>query len=49
MKVSPRGVVTWNVPADGTAEQPVLITIQDASGQEIFHNFKLTPRPAKGN
>jgi hypothetical protein len=46
MKVSPRGVVTWNVPADGTAEQTVLITIQDASGQEIFHNFKLTPTPA---
>jgi hypothetical protein len=43
MKVSPKGVVMWNVPADTTGEQNVLITIQDASGQEIFHAFKLTP------
>ena len=43
MKVSAAGVVTWNVPATATEEQ-VLITIADASGQEIFHTFKLKPR-----
>lgn len=49
MTVSPAGVVTWRVPAD-SGEANVIITIKDASGQEVFHTFNLAygdgPRPA---
>jgi hypothetical protein len=42
MKVSPEGKVTWTVPA-GAAKQEVVVilTISDASGQEIFHTFRV--------
>ena len=42
MKVSPDGRLTWPVPADfGQAELDVIVTVSDASGQEIFHTFKI--------
>jgi hypothetical protein len=42
MKVSPAGLVTWDVPAD-YAERDVspIISITDAGGQEIFYAFRL--------
>ncbi len=44
MEVSPTGLVKWRVPADykgGDGE--VLITVRDASGQEVFHAFGIRP------
>jgi S1-C subfamily serine protease len=42
MQVTPEGLVTWAVPAGyGEPEADVLLTINDASGQEMFHNFKI--------
>jgi hypothetical protein len=45
MKISPTGLVTWRVP-DTTYDDPVavIISIKDASGQEIYHNLSLTIR-----
>ena len=42
MTVSPTGAVAWEVPADakGTTAE-VILTITDASGQEVFHTFGL--------
>jgi hypothetical protein len=36
------GKLTWDVPK-GLAEQEadVILTVSDASGQEIFHTFKV--------
>jgi hypothetical protein len=43
LQVSQEGQVTWNVPADfKEAEGDVLLTLSDASGQEVFHNFKIS-------
>jgi hypothetical protein len=40
MEVSPAGLVKWQVPAGFQgAEADVLITVRDASGQEVFHTF----------
>ncbi len=42
LEVSPTGLVKWHVPADykgGDAE--VLLTVRDASGQEVFHTFTI--------
>jgi hypothetical protein len=42
MKVTPMGVVHWNVPsAMKNTEEDVILTIKDASEREIFHTFKL--------
>jgi hypothetical protein len=42
MQVTPAGQITWAVPADfAERETDVLLTIADASGQEVFHNFKV--------
>jgi hypothetical protein len=41
MQVTPEGLVTWAVPAGGEPDADVLLTITDASGQEVFHNFKI--------
>lgn len=48
MTISPSGLVTWRVPAvpDDQArnrgeEHVVIVVVSDASGQEIFHSFKL--------
>ena len=37
--------VTWDVPADAAdAEANVILLVSDASGQEVFHTFKLAVR-----
>jgi hypothetical protein len=42
LEVSPTGLVKWQVPAnDGEAGSDVIVTIRDASGQEVFHTFSL--------
>jgi hypothetical protein len=42
LTVSPDGRVTWSVPSSiADKEVEVLVSITDASGQEIFHSFKL--------
>jgi len=42
MKVTPDGKLTWEVPRDfADAEVAVILTVSDATGQEIFHNFTL--------
>ena len=39
------GKVVWNVPADfAEKEVTVIMAVSDASGQELFQNFKLTVR-----
>jgi serine protease Do len=42
LSVSPAGVVTWDVPSqpDGP-EFNVVVTLRDASGQEVFHTFTI--------
>ncbi|MBI1917848.1 MAG: hypothetical protein HYS12_24400 [Planctomycetes bacterium] len=43
MKVLPEGKLVWTVPKDfSEAEVDVILTVSDASGQEVFHSFKLT-------
>jgi hypothetical protein len=40
MKVSPEGLLHWDVPRDFKAPQTsVILTISDLSGQEVFHTF----------
>jgi hypothetical protein len=42
LQVSQQGQVTWSVPADfKEAVADVLLTLSDASGQEVFHSFKI--------
>ncbi len=42
MKVTPEGKLTWGVPANfAEPEVDVILTVSDASGQEIFHTFKI--------
>ncbi len=42
LKASSDGLITWAIPAGfGESEADVLLTISDASGQELFHNFKI--------
>jgi S1-C subfamily serine protease len=40
MSISPTGVLTWQIPRDA-ADSTVIVTIRDASGQEIFHTFTI--------
>ncbi len=47
MAVSAGGELTWAVPHDFAAPEPVLVTVADASGQEIFHSFELAPGDGK--
>ncbi len=42
MKVSPTGLVTWQVPADSREDETnVILGVRDSSGQEVFHPFVL--------
>jgi hypothetical protein len=42
LEVSPGGLVKWRVPADFKGnEGDVILTIRDASGQEVFHTFTI--------
>jgi hypothetical protein len=43
LTVSAGGRVTWTAPNDFTSPEPVIITVSDASGQEVYHTFELTP------
>jgi hypothetical protein len=54
MSVAADGKVTWKAPAEGGTED-VILSVSDATGQEIFHTFKVfvatdgaapPPRPA---
>jgi len=49
MKITPNGVLTWEVPKDWAGTENVIVTISDKSGQEIFHTFKLGTPPAPAN
>jgi hypothetical protein len=45
MSITPQGKLTWNVPRDfAEAEANVILTVTDASGQELLHTFKLAVR-----
>ncbi len=42
MEVSPTGMIKWEIPAEGKdTETDVILTVRDASGQEVFHTFTL--------
>jgi hypothetical protein len=45
MGLTAEGKLTWDVPRDfAEAEVDVILTVSDASGQEVFHTFKLAVR-----
>jgi hypothetical protein len=45
MRISADGRLTWDVPAGfAEAEAGVIVTVSDASGQEVFHTFKVAVR-----
>ena len=40
MEISKTGEIKWQVPADSMeGNQDVILTLRDASGQDIFHTF----------
>jgi hypothetical protein len=42
MRLGADGAVAWAVPADAAGtEADVILSVTDASGQEVFHTFKL--------
>lgn len=42
MQLTPGGKLTWNVPKDcADKEFDVIVSVSDASGQEVFHSFKI--------
>jgi hypothetical protein len=42
MTISPEGQLDWTVPADfARVEETVVVSVKDASGQEIFHTFRI--------
>jgi hypothetical protein len=41
MQVSSEGVLTWDVPKESTGDHDVILTVTDASGQEVFHTFTI--------
>jgi hypothetical protein len=49
MKLSNDGVLTWNVPANADAGPAgVIVTIEDSSGQNVFHTFNVQVSDAPG-
>ncbi len=42
MTISPTGRISWSVPAGADKENAVVVTIKDATGQEVFHTFNLS-------
>jgi hypothetical protein len=44
MTLSPKGQLTWAVPATANNEAAVIINIKDNSGQEIFQTFNIALR-----
>jgi hypothetical protein len=50
MTVNAEGLVTWQTDAQqALREEPVLMTISDAAGKELFHNLKWTPKTGQSN
>lgn len=50
MKLDDNGVLSWEVPAQfAEVEASVLITVGDASGQEVFHAFPIAVEDAAGS
>jgi hypothetical protein len=46
MEISPSGRIRWQVPAATKEPQyPVIVTVTDATGQEVFHAFQVTCAP----
>lgn len=41
MKISPSGEISWQAGATA-GESAVIVRITDASGQELFHSFKIS-------
>ena len=41
MTLSASGRLEWQVPADANAQENIIVTVRDASGQEVFHSFQL--------
>jgi hypothetical protein len=45
MQLTPKGKLVWQVPADfAQPETNVVLTVRDASGQEVFHTFTIRVR-----
>ncbi len=45
MRVTADGKLAWDVPRDfADTEVAVILTVSDASGQEVFHNFRIAVR-----
>jgi hypothetical protein len=38
----PTGRISWSVPPGAGKENAVVVTIKDATGQEVFHTFNLS-------
>src|SRR5207253_4778395 len=51
LNVSADGKVEWSVPASFAGDQAsVIVSVKDASGQEVFHAFKITiAKPVKAS
>jgi hypothetical protein len=47
LKVSDTGKVTWTAPQPFTGREQVIVTISDASKQEVFHTFEVVPGEVK--
>jgi len=45
MVVSPEGRVTWDVPVNANEMFTVRVTVSDATGQKVEHEFALWPEP----
>jgi serine protease Do len=41
MTISQTGRISWSVPAGAEKENAVVVTIKDATGQEVFHTFNV--------
>jgi S1-C subfamily serine protease len=42
MTISQSGKISWAVPSGADKENAVVVTIKDATGQEVFHTFNLS-------
>jgi hypothetical protein len=41
MRVTAAGLIEWQVPAEFMGDATVIVSISDASGQEIFKTFTI--------
>jgi hypothetical protein len=48
MTITPSGLLHWVAPGNGNeSEVDVIVTVSDATGQEVFHTFKISPQEKK--